>query len=347
VDGKKAFSGSDDRTARLWEVDTAKQLQQFTGHENGIRAVALNEKGNWALTGGADATVRLWQTATGKELGKFTKHLEPVVQVAFLDNGKQTLSGSRDNALLLWSIEKFYPVTTEPKKEYPKELPPLKANTIIPVDGTVGRLILSPNKKWLFYLDRSNNRIGQIEAPTFKHTQERKKLDVCSMALTPDGKTLYAVGSGSEANCGTIYALDPITMKVRTSSDVLEKFSPYDLAASNDGKLYLTEAASDTLRVWDITAEKNDSFTGSPASSLIQLSVKQDRLFVMPQRWDAPGMTMWDLNGGKDSAPLKLVINNVKDYPLGGELVLSPEGRFLLCSTGSVFWLDPQWNKAK
>ena len=354
VDGKKALSGSDDRTARLWEVDTAKQLQIFTGHENGIRAVALNEKGNWALTGGSDTTVRLWQTSTGKELGKFGKHVEPVVQVAFLDNGKQTLSGSRDNALLLWSVEKFYPTPpVDPKKEYPvKELPPIKPSAVIPIDGTVGKLILSPNKKWLFFLDRSNNKIGQIEAPTFKLNKETQKLDgIEAITLTADGKALYGVGRGSENSSGTLYSIDPITLRIRRRPDVLEEFAPFDIAAANDGKLYLSEAKraqEKNLRIWDFGNEWGiDPIADVPGYSVLVMSNKQNRLFASVPGSAPRGLSVVSLLPNKAAVRARKDLGSTSELPIGGDLVLTPEGRFLLCSTGCVLWLDPTWGEPK
>jgi WD40 repeat protein len=354
VDGKKILSGSDDRTARLWETDTAKSLQTFNGHENGVRAVALNEKGNWALTGSSDSTVRLWQTATGKELGKFTKHVEPVVQVAFLNNGKQTLSGSRDNALLLWNIEKFYPApAVDPKKEYPvKEPPTINVSGAISVDGTIGKLILSPNKKWLFYLDRSNNKIGQIDAPNFKSPTETRKLSgLESMTITHDGKWLYAIGRG-EAGAGTIFAIDPITLKVRTIPDVLESFDPYEIAASNEGRIYLSQAKRGQdlpLRIWDFAKETEvPTDVHLPPNSVMAISAKQDRLFAS-EPGALRGIMQVFLLPGKSGAPLpkRKEAPSTPELPTIGDLIATPDGRFLLNTEGNVLWLDPTWGEPK
>jgi WD40 repeat protein len=32
IDGKQLVSGSDDKTVRLWDVDSGKQLKHFLGH---------------------------------------------------------------------------------------------------------------------------------------------------------------------------------------------------------------------------------------------------------------------------------------------------------------------------
>jgi WD40 repeat protein len=60
ADGRRAISGSLDRTVRLWGVDTGEELYRFTGHTDVVGGVALSPDGRLALSGGADATVRLW-----------------------------------------------------------------------------------------------------------------------------------------------------------------------------------------------------------------------------------------------------------------------------------------------
>jgi WD40 repeat protein/mono/diheme cytochrome c family protein len=233
ADGKKALSGSDDRTVRLWDVETAKLEQTFTGHENSVRAVTFNDKGNWVLSGGADATVRLWKTADGKELGKFAKHAEPVMNVAFLDNGRQTLSGSRDNALLLWSIDKFYPAPKVEPKPAAVEPVALKPVATIPIDGTVGKLLLAPDRKSLYFLDRSNSRVGRIDTATNKVVASVFVDEVEDIYLPADGRRLLAISS--ENRRGALLVLDPSSLEASVTLGL--KFEPLEFGA--EGKDWL------------------------------------------------------------------------------------------------------------
>jgi WD40 repeat protein/mono/diheme cytochrome c family protein len=234
ADGKKALSGSDDRTVRLWDVESAKQEQIFSGHENSVRAVALNAKGNWALSGGSDATVRLWQTSTGKELGRFAKHVEPIVQVAFLDNGSQTLSGSRDNALLLWSIERFLPPQVEPKQPAPAaSVLQLKPILKVPVDGAIGKLFLSPDRQWLYFFERSSDRVGRIEVASGKITNSLTVEGIEDLRLTSDGKQLLALTS--EIKKGAVHFLDPRTLEAGLSVPL--KFEPRAFRGEREGEV--------------------------------------------------------------------------------------------------------------
>jgi WD40 repeat protein len=332
-DGKKALSGSDDRTVRLWNVETGKQEQIFLGHENAVRAVAFNDKGNWALSGGSDSSVRLWKTADGKELGKFAKHVEPVVQVAFVSNGLQNLSGSRDTAVLLWSIEKFNPTPKlDPKVAAPPYAPiDLKPSSVVQVDGTIGKLILSPNKKWLFYLDVTNGVLGQIDAATGKQ-KKTLKVDAQLMALSDDGKALYVAGSAANANNGTLYVIDPVTLELRSQNDV--SMVPFALSHGAGTKVFLTGAG--------------DGFTSVAMLDTAEPPVK----YIAPIKGNAqmqwlPGKLVTYPNlGAKEFQTLKLPIdpNNLAPErtlipdaaPFTGPPQTTPDGKFLISRTGNV-----------
>lgn len=103
-DGRMALSGSRDKTIKLWDVATRRELRTFTGHKLGVLSVAFAPDGRTALSGSDDATLRLWDVTTGKELRTFTGHRRPVFSVAFAPDGRTALSGSEDKTLKLWDV---------------------------------------------------------------------------------------------------------------------------------------------------------------------------------------------------------------------------------------------------
>src|SRR2546421_141840 len=77
-DGRRAVSGSWDQTARLWDVQTGKELARFLGHTSRVEAVAFSPDGRQALSAGWDKTVRLWDVDSGREVRTFAGHTAEV-----------------------------------------------------------------------------------------------------------------------------------------------------------------------------------------------------------------------------------------------------------------------------
>ncbi len=82
-DGRRVLSGSQDKTVRLWDVETGKEVRQFEGNTQSVFSVAFSPDGRQALSAGADGAnrdfaIRLWDVDTGKEVRRFTGHTELV-----------------------------------------------------------------------------------------------------------------------------------------------------------------------------------------------------------------------------------------------------------------------------
>lgn len=108
-DGRRVLTGSDDKTARLWEAATGKPLATLP-HEGEVRAVAFSPDGRTIFTGGFGAW--LWEAATGKLIGSL-RSKNFVNGVAFSpDSQSVVLSGS--NAARLGKV--VPPAPDEPER---------------------------------------------------------------------------------------------------------------------------------------------------------------------------------------------------------------------------------------
>jgi tRNA A-37 threonylcarbamoyl transferase component Bud32/Tol biopolymer transport system component len=105
ADGRRALSGSNDNTARLWDVETGKELRRFEGHGDIVTAVAISPDGRRALSASKDGTARIWDTESGKELRQLEGHGGWVWDVAFSPDGRRALTCGRADAVCLWDVE--------------------------------------------------------------------------------------------------------------------------------------------------------------------------------------------------------------------------------------------------
>src|SRR5436853_6539433 len=64
-DGKYVVTGSFDKTLKLWETATGKEIKTFggaTGHQNLVLSVAWSPNGRILASGSSDNTAKLWAT---------------------------------------------------------------------------------------------------------------------------------------------------------------------------------------------------------------------------------------------------------------------------------------------
>ncbi|TMS57197.1 WD40 repeat domain-containing protein [Imbroritus primus] len=100
-DGKVLLSGSQDKTARLWDVATGRELRSFGGHASQVLAVAFSPNGHTIATGSWDETVRLWDARTGALLHTL-QHGSWVTALAFAPDGRTLAAGTRGGSVFLW-----------------------------------------------------------------------------------------------------------------------------------------------------------------------------------------------------------------------------------------------------
>lgn len=103
-DGRKALTGSEDNTARIWSVADGREVRSLIGHTDEVLSAAFSPDGKQVLTGSADRTMRLWDALSGRELRRFDGHTERVSSVAFSPDGRKALSGSWDHSVSLWDV---------------------------------------------------------------------------------------------------------------------------------------------------------------------------------------------------------------------------------------------------
>jgi hypothetical protein len=104
-DGRYALSGSFDKTARLWDIATGRQMKNLKS-SSGVNfpSMAFSADGRYALSGGNDNTTRLWDLASGKEVQTLTAKKGWSVTVAAISpDGKYAFSGQQ-NIVNLWDV---------------------------------------------------------------------------------------------------------------------------------------------------------------------------------------------------------------------------------------------------
>jgi WD40 repeat protein len=105
ADGKRAVSGSDDTTLRVWDLQGNQPPRVLEGHTASVTAVALTTDGKGAVSGSRDYTLRVWDLEGHKPPHVLEGYTAAVLAVALTADGKRSVSGSRDYTLRAWDLE--------------------------------------------------------------------------------------------------------------------------------------------------------------------------------------------------------------------------------------------------
>lgn len=227
-DGRTLASGSDDRTIRLWDGETAELRRTLKGHKGSVFSVSWSPDGRTLASGSEDSTIRLWDSATGEVRHTLKGHRSTVPSVSWSPDGKTLASGSIDRTIRLWN-----PASGEVRHT-------LKGHRHL-----VLTVSYSPDGKTL----ASGSGDGSILLWDTASGEQRRSLKghsdyVREVRYSPDGKTL---ASGSDDR--TIRLWDPESGR---QLSFLEGHTSWvlNVCYSPDGRLLVSKAWDDTVRLW-------------------------------------------------------------------------------------------------
>lgn len=103
-------SSSDDRTVKLWTLDSDQPLRTVVGHTAVVGSVRFSRQGDRLVTASEDFTARVWSVESGQELQRFREHDEPVFCATFSADGAWIASGGYDKRILIWKADRYEPV---------------------------------------------------------------------------------------------------------------------------------------------------------------------------------------------------------------------------------------------
>jgi WD40 repeat protein len=250
-EGDLAVSGSDDRTLRVWDAATGRELVMTRGPEE-ILAVAFSPDGTKVVSGSADRTVRLWEATTGQNLRIFFKHTDRVRAVACAPDGKRLLSGSDDRTLRLWDAVKG------------TELLCLTGHT-----GPVRSVAFSPDGKFAL----SGSHDGSVRLWDLKTGKEVRCFnghtgEVYTVAFSPDGQRALSGGNDRSVRLWDVATGRELAALAGHKNSIIQ------VAFTADGKQALSgssqyQGLDSVIRLWDLAAKREVRALGAGQSGSV------------------------------------------------------------------------------
>ena len=276
-DGKLLVSASADKTLKLWDASTGKEIKTLTGHTNGVNGISFSPDGKLLASASRDKTLKLWNTSTGKEVKTLTGHTDEVIAVSFSPDSKFLASASDGGIIKLWDASTG------------KEIKTLDGHT-----NGVNGVSFSPDGKLLASAN-SDNTVKLWNTSTGK---EIKTLNghtsfVNGVRFSPDGKLLASASIDNTVKLWNLKTGKEIkTLTGHTNSVKGVSFSP-------DGKLLVSASADKTLKLWDASTGKEIKTLDGHTNSVNGVSFSPDSKLLASASGDNT-VKLWNIKTGKE-----------------------------------------------
>lgn len=110
-------SGSQDRTACIWELPNLVLKVTLKGHKRGVWSVEFSPVDKCVITASGDKTLKIWAISDGSCLKTFEGHTSSVLRASYLTRGTQFVSCGADGLVKLWTVKSNECVTTYDQHE--------------------------------------------------------------------------------------------------------------------------------------------------------------------------------------------------------------------------------------
>jgi WD40 repeat protein len=245
---------------------------------DGVGRFAFSPDGKVLATGNWQMSVRLWEAASGKEIRRLPgKHY----LIALCEGGKvlMTRHGRDPYHLHLWDVATGKELRTLP-------IPEFRQYTEVSPDGKV--LVTAAYKGKVVYLH---------DPGTGAETHNLGAGGVVALALSPDGKTVAALGQDN-----LIRLWDTATARELRPLEAPVTFQDGDiapLAFSPDGKLLAAALSDKVIRLWDLTTGKERESLKGHGGKVHALAFSPDGKTLASGGRDHP-VRLWEVASGKE-----------------------------------------------
>ncbi|ORY60374.1 quinon protein alcohol dehydrogenase-like superfamily [Leucosporidium creatinivorum] len=248
------MTGSWDRSVRIWNLETGKEVGVLRGHTRGVRALQFDALK--LVTGSMDSTLKIWNWRTGECMRTLRGHRDAVICLTY---DKQLLiSGSGDSTIRVWDFGTGEVQTLRGHTEWVNSVALWDSNAEC---GTGGPKDVDA---------------GDLGAPTTNPEAAK---------ASSKGKFLFSASDDTTIRVWDLYTRQCVrvlsghvaqvqSLKVTTSDEILAAFPPSALhpttsSSTSRGPLAITPAAANANGRSTTTTSDDDSVDAQNRSQVV------------------------------------------------------------------------------
>jgi len=327
-DGRFAATGSSDKTIKLWEVSTGREIRSYTGHTHEIRYLDFGPHGNYLASIDGDYHLKIWEIPTSRQVYDFFISDDRILSVDFLSDGSSLIAGTERNHAIRFDLEngheirRFKPDTADINMQKNFGYPTARSVEISP-DGKT--LLTGSSDRTAFLFDIHTGK--QIR----KFKSDRSSCTSCSI-------NAHFSPSGEEIVPGN---MDSVFIWSSVSADVLRSMQGrkgrWGISSfSHDGR-YVASTLFGDCYIWNASTGEQVTILKGHLKDITDVRFHPSKNMIITGSKDRTAK-IWQVPSGKELLSLQGYLNDVDEKILSdgymywvafmNEIKLSPDGKF-------------------
>jgi WD40 repeat protein len=260
-------TGSEDKTIRLWNIDTGTEMAILSGHQKSVETIAFHpHKLGLLYSGDRAGIIKLWRGVDGEELNSIDTQQNKVNVLAISPDGKLLISGGSDKTIKIWHLDLSCDRSIEHLVTLKHHQLSVNSLAFNPIENDVKFASVSSDRRVLLWGLESKTPLSIFTA----HTQPVKTL-----AFSPDGKLLATAGDD-----GSIQIWDIDSRKLTQTLSA----HPWTISALSflaDGNTLTSASWDGTIKFWQISTWQEIECLSTHSAEVLAMQICKKGQYII------------------------------------------------------------------
>jgi WD40 repeat protein len=277
ADGSLLISASDDRTIKLWSMNSLEVVDRITDHSAQVRHLAVAPNGRKFAAAALERTAMLWGLPAPGDPIDLRGHLGDVSALAFSPDSRWLATGAFDRAICLWDLA-----------DEDAAVPRMRGHA-----KPITAMAFTPDQAMLLSASGDGTvRRWSVEKSNLTATLQAHEGFVSALVMSP--RQALAVSGGND-KCLCIWDVGKAKLRRRLKGHAA---SIRCLALSRDGRLIASGSNDRTARLWSLPEEKHLATLGRHRGFVTCLAFTPDGRHLVTGGTDC-AIRIWSTASGK------------------------------------------------